>query len=90
MEARLEEWLQKRAFPTLEEFEATREMARRAREENEALKERVLALEAQVVALIPSNERPSGTAENRDPLIEESSSFDTDDDTPLREGSESS
>ena len=35
-------------FASREEFEAVREMARIAREENEALKERIIALEKQV------------------------------------------
>jgi BMFP domain-containing protein YqiC len=44
-----------------EEFEAVKEMARRAREENEALKERMAALEAKLAA------RPSPAGGDIDP-----------------------
>jgi BMFP domain-containing protein YqiC len=42
-----------------EEFEAVKEMARLAREENEALKARVAALEAKLAAMTPAS--PPGT-----------------------------
>ena len=43
-----------------EEFEAAREMAKIAREENEALKARVAALEARLKATPTPDARPSG------------------------------
>ena len=42
----MDRWLADRDLVTREEFEAVREMARKAREENEALKARIEALEA--------------------------------------------
>lgn len=42
----VDRWLADRDFVTREEFEATRAMAQKAREENEALKARIDALEA--------------------------------------------
>lgn len=42
----MDRWLADRDLVTREEFEAAREMARKAREENEALKARIEALEA--------------------------------------------
>ena len=42
----LDRWLADRDFVTREEFDAVRAMAQKAREENEALKERLDALEA--------------------------------------------
>lgn len=41
----LDRWLADRDFVTREEFEAVRAMAQKAREENEALKARLAALE---------------------------------------------
>jgi BMFP domain-containing protein YqiC len=41
----VDRWLADRDFVTREEFEATRAMAQKAREENEALKARIAALE---------------------------------------------
>ncbi|WP_373354158.1 accessory factor UbiK family protein [Pseudoroseicyclus sp. CXY001] len=41
----VDRWLADRDFVTREEFEAVRAMAQKAREENEALKARVAALE---------------------------------------------
>ena len=52
-----EKWLRDLDLVKREEFEAVKEMARLAREENEALKARIAALEAR---LPPSN--PSGFA----------------------------
>lgn len=42
----VDRWLADRDFVTREEFEAVRAMAQKAREENEALKSRIEALEA--------------------------------------------
>ena len=42
----LDRWLAERDFVTREEFDAVRAMAQKAREENEALKARIDALEA--------------------------------------------
>ena len=42
----LDRWLADRDFVTREEFDAVRTMAQKAREENEALKARIEALEA--------------------------------------------
>ena len=47
-----------------EEFEAVKEMARLAREENEALKARIAALEAKAGGTVPSS--PSGTVYDPD------------------------
>ena len=46
MKGMMDRWLADRDFVTREEFEAVRTMAQKAREENEALKARVSALEA--------------------------------------------
>ncbi len=46
MKGLVDRWLADRNFVTREEFEAVREMAAKAREENEALKARLDALEA--------------------------------------------
>ena len=48
MKSVLDRWLADRDFVTREEFDAARAMAQKAREENEALKARIDALEAQV------------------------------------------
>jgi len=42
----MERWLADRDFVTREEFDAVRAMAQKAREENEALKARIAALES--------------------------------------------
>ena len=42
----MDRWLADRDLVTREEFDAARDMARKAREENEALKARIEALEA--------------------------------------------
>ena len=47
MKSMLDRWLADRDFVTREEFDAFRAMAQKAREENEALKARLDALEAQ-------------------------------------------
>ena len=46
MKGLMDRWLADRDFVTREEFEAVRGMAQKAREENDALKARVAALEA--------------------------------------------
>ena len=46
MKSLLDRWLADRDFVTREEFDAVRAMAQKAREENEALKARLEALEA--------------------------------------------
>ncbi len=48
MKSLLDRWLADRNFVTREEFDAARAMAQKAREENEALKARIAALEAKV------------------------------------------
>ncbi len=45
MKGLMDRWLADRDFVTREEFEAVRAMAQKAREENEALKVRIAALE---------------------------------------------
>lgn len=44
----LDRWLSDRDFVTREEFDATRAMAQKAREENEALKARLAEIEAKL------------------------------------------
>lgn len=46
MSSLMDRWLADRDFVTREEFDAVRTMAQKAREENEALKARIEALEA--------------------------------------------
>lgn len=48
MKSLLDRWLAERDFVTREEFDAVRAMAQKAREENEALKARLAALEAKL------------------------------------------
>ena len=45
MKSMIDRWLSDRDFVTREEFDAVRAMAQKAREENEALKARIEALE---------------------------------------------
>ena len=45
MKSFVDRWLADRDFVTREEFDAVRAMAQKAREENEALKARIVALE---------------------------------------------
>ena len=45
MKSMMDRWLADRDFVTRDEFEAVRAMAQKAREENEALKARIAALE---------------------------------------------
>ncbi|TCO73990.1 accessory factor UbiK family protein [Rhodovulum euryhalinum] len=46
MKSMIDRWLADRDFVTREEFDAVRAMAQKAREENEALKARIEAMEA--------------------------------------------
>ena len=46
MRGMIDRWLAERDFVTREEFDAVRAMAQKAREENEALKARIVKLEA--------------------------------------------
>ena len=46
MRSLIDRWLAEHDFVTREEFDAVRAMAQKAREENEALKARIAALEA--------------------------------------------
>ena len=48
MKSLLDRWLAERDFVTREEFDAVRAMAQKAREENEALKARLSAIEAKL------------------------------------------
>ncbi|MBE1284258.1 MAG: accessory factor UbiK family protein [Rhodobacteraceae bacterium] len=48
MKSLMDRWLADRDFVTREEFDAVRAMAQKAREENESLKARLEALEAQI------------------------------------------
>ena len=48
MKSLMDRWLADRDFVTREEFDAARAMAQKAREENEALKARLEALEAKL------------------------------------------
>lgn len=50
MKSLLDRWMASRDFVTREEFDAVRAMAQKAREENEALKARLAALEARLNA----------------------------------------
>lgn len=50
MKSVLDRWMASRDFVTREEFDAVRAMAQKAREENEALKARLAALEARLNA----------------------------------------
>lgn len=48
MKSLVDRWLADRDFVTREEFDAARAMAQKAREENEALKSRIEALETKI------------------------------------------
>ncbi|GGE06809.1 hypothetical protein SAMN05421774_102680 [Gemmobacter megaterium] len=48
MKSLLDRWLAERDLVTREEFDAVRAMAQKAREENEALKARLAAIEAKI------------------------------------------
>jgi BMFP domain-containing protein YqiC len=53
MKSLLDRWLASRDLVTREEFDAVRAMAQKAREENEALKARLAALEARLAGNPP-------------------------------------
>ncbi|MFC3058794.1 accessory factor UbiK family protein [Paenirhodobacter populi] len=53
MKSWMDRWLAERDFVTREEFDAVKAMAQKAREENEALKVRLDALEAKASAEAP-------------------------------------
>ncbi|RWR11055.1 accessory factor UbiK family protein [Paenirhodobacter populi] len=53
MKSWMDRWLAERDFVTREEFDAVKAMAQKAREENEALKARLDALEAKASAEAP-------------------------------------
>lgn len=53
MKSWMDRWLAERDFVTREEFDAVKAMAQKAREENEALKARLDALEAKAPAEAP-------------------------------------
>ncbi len=55
-----ERWLRDLDLVRREEFEAVKDMARLAREENEALKARIAALEARLGAAAPVGPAPPG------------------------------
>lgn len=57
MKSWMDRWLADRDFVTREEFDAVRAMAQKAREENEALKARVAALEAAGTTAAPARSR---------------------------------
>lgn len=56
MKSWMDRWLADRDFVTREEFDAVRAMAQKAREENDALKTRIDALEAGSAKKPPSKE----------------------------------
>ena len=62
MKGLVDRWLADRNFVTREEFEAVREMAAKAREENEALKARIAALEARLGGFAPDASGAEGSA----------------------------
>ncbi|MFP1644116.1 accessory factor UbiK family protein [Pontitalea aquivivens] len=63
MKSWMDRWLAERDFVTREEFDAVRAMAQKAREENEALKARLDALEA---AAAPAAKPARGRAKKAD------------------------
>ena len=52
MKGQAERFMQKMDVVSRDEFEAVKAMAQKAREENEALSQRLAALEARIVALV--------------------------------------
>lgn len=67
VKSQLERVLASMDVVTREEFEAVKEMARLAREENEALKARVAALEAKLTASNPPGEAAGAPAQGLNP-----------------------
>ncbi len=62
MKGWIDRWMSERDFVTREEFDAVRAMAQKAREENEALKARIAALEGGGAAEKPKAARARTTA----------------------------
>lgn len=60
MKGRIDRWLADRNLVTRDEFDAVRAMAQKAREENEALKARIAALESR--GALPAAESSGPTA----------------------------
>jgi BMFP domain-containing protein YqiC len=61
MKGWIDRWLADRDFVTREEFDAVRAMAQKAREENQALKARLDALEAAEATIQPAKAKASRT-----------------------------
>jgi BMFP domain-containing protein YqiC len=57
-----ERWLRDLDLVKREEFEAVKDMARLAREENEALKARIAALEAKLAPSTPASKQTTGSS----------------------------
>lgn len=64
-----ERWLRDLDLVKREEFEAVKDMARLAREENEALKSRIAALEAKLAATPPSPPIYAAGPDNTPPVV---------------------
>ncbi len=62
MNSWIERWLADRDFVTREEFDAVRAMAQKAREENEALKARLDAMEKTPAKKAPAKKKPATRA----------------------------
>lgn len=67
--AQAERWLRDLDLVKREEFEAVKDMARLAREENEALKARIAALEAKVGGTPPSPPTYAAGPEGSPPIV---------------------
>jgi BMFP domain-containing protein YqiC len=63
-----ERWLRDLDLVKREEFEAVKDMARLAREENEALKARIAALEAKLAGQSPPSSPPYSPPPPADPM----------------------
>ena len=64
-----ERWLRDLDLVKREEFEAVKDMARLAREENEALKARIAALEAKLPGNPPSSPTYAAGPDNTPPVV---------------------
>ena len=62
----MDRWLADRDFVTREEFDAVRAMAQKAREENEALKARITALESAQKPKAATRKKPANRAKKAD------------------------
>ena len=62
MKSWVDRWMADRDFVSREEFDAVRAMAQKAREENEALKTRLDALEAKPAAKTAPKKKPASRA----------------------------